>query len=676
MDSFNFGVPRLAVPPNIFSEALHGICSGCGTPVEFENGYTSTGCPTAFPQVISMGASWNRTLWGMVGRAVSDETRGLYAQGSGIVGGWESALFVWAPNINPFRDPRWGRGQEVVSEEPLVCAEYAAHYIPALQGIISRAHEPGGGKQLPFLKTVATAKHFFDYDLEGVQPETRQEISVNVTARDQVEYFSPPFESAVKRGKTQSVMCSYNAVNGMPACLSDDMINEKMRKSWGFDGFVVSDCDAINDVATHNYIVKKFNGSLQVQAQQAIRGGTDLNCGSLYGEQIEGTVRNGLLKEAEIDRALERVYTKAFQLGVIDEAATAAAAAALPAARAQSQHSSTVMSDSAKFTTDNRSSSSDSKSAAPAPAPAPDTAAASASATVGVNPYAHLGPEVVDTLAHRQLALEGALQGHVLLKNADGSHLPLRGEDIGSLALIGPHANGSSIFLGGPNYHGNNLIVLENTPLLRARAKLPHANVTFAQGCDVFCRERSGFEAAVALAAGVDQVVLYLGLNSSIENEGHDRSSLTLPGQQTALALAVAAAARRPVTIVLVNGGPLAVSELKASPQVGAILEAFMPGQAAAEATFQLLLGEASPSGLLPITNYDADFVQRRPITNLNLRDAGGITHRYFTGTPLWPFGFGMSYGNFIFASAAHPAPVPVITTTVAHAETTPLCFE
>ena len=103
MDSLNFGVARLAVPPNLFSEALHGMCAGCGKAHDFPGEYTSTGCPTSFPQVISMGASWNRTLWTAVGKAVSDEVRGLYSQGSSILGGWESALFLWAPNINPFR---------------------------------------------------------------------------------------------------------------------------------------------------------------------------------------------------------------------------------------------------------------------------------------------------------------------------------------------------------------------------------------------------------------------------------------------------------------------------------------------------------------------------------------------------------------------------------------------
>ena len=546
MDSHNFGVPRLGVPPNLFSEALHGFVGGCGATVNFKT-YTSTGCPTAFPQVISMGATWNRTLWSAVGTAVSDEVRGLYSQQPSV--GFEAALFIWAPNINPFRDPRWGRGQEVVSEEPFACAEYAAHYIPGLQGIQKGAD----GRR--FLKTVATAKHFFDYDLEGHGPTNRQNIDVNVSARDQAEYFSPPFKAAVQRGHAQSVMCrcalahglvprsfisprasqtpafgsrvcaSYNAVNGMPACSSAAMINGKLRSEWGFDGFVVSDCDALSDKASHRYIEKHFNGSLMVQAQQALRGGTDLNCGALYGEQNAAAVRVGLVHESELDTALGRVWTKAFELGVVD-----------------------------------------------------------AGRKDDPSPYAALGAEAVDTPASRQLALEAALQGIVLLKNTNATNdrssvekpkLPmsslLRADGLPrSLALIGPHANGSLIFLGGPNYHGDNQLVYENTPPLRARAHLPAtATVLYEHGCDVNSKDKSGFNAAVKAAAGADEVVLFLGLDQTIENEGHDRASLELPGVQTELALAVAGAAKTPVVIVLVNGGPLAIRELKEAANVG-----------------------------------------------------------------------------------------------------------
>jgi beta-D-xylosidase 4 len=613
MDSHNFGVPRLGVPPNLFSEALHGFVGGCGKAVG-----GNTGCPTSFPQVISMGASFNRTLWSAVGTAVSDEVRGLYSQQPDI--GFEAALFLWAPNINPFRDPRWGRGQEVVSEDPFVCAEYAAHYIQGLQQITTA---PDGRR---FLKTVATAKHFFDYDLEGgppVGPSTtkRTHIDVNVTARDQVEFFSVPFRAAVERGNTQSVMCSYNAVDGTPACLSDAMINGKMRSEWGFEGFVTSDCDAISDEATRDYIVRKFNGSLAVQAQQALRGGTDLNCGALYGEQNVGAVRSGLIHEAELDTALGRIWQKAFELGVVD-----------------------------------------------------------AGREGNPNPYARLGAEAVDTPASRKLALEAALQGVVLLQNermAGGEpRLPLSGFLDGSLtnlALIGPHANGSLIFLGGPNYHGDNQLVYENTPPLRARAHLPTTvRVTLEHGCDVASDDRSGFAAAEAAAAAADAVVLFLGLDQTIENEGRDRASLELPGVQAELAQAVATAAKAPVVVVLVNGGPLAVGALREDAKVGAIVEAFFPGQFAAEAIIQLLLGHASPSGLLPVTVYDNKFVSRRPIWNLHLRDAGGVTYRYYEGTPLWPFGFGLSYASFSFRGNASA----VLHTTVAAAKTQPLCLD
>lgn len=360
-----------------------------------------------------------------------------------------------------------------------------------------------------------------------------------------------------------------------------------------------------------------------MQAQQAVRGGTDLNCGGLYGEQAAGTVRSGLLREAELDLPLERVYTKAFQLGIIDQPITAVAGV--------------------------------------------DESAVTSS----LNPYIKLGPESVDTPKHRALALEGAIQGQVLLKNEKG-RLPLKATSIKKLALIGPHANGTVIFLGGPNYHGLNKLIEHNTPLLRAQAKLPDAEVTYALGCNVSGASQEGFAAATAAAAAADTVVLYLGLDSHQENEGLDRSSLELPGQQKSLALAVAAAAKNPVVIVLVNGGTISLRELKESAQVGAILEGFMPGQFAAEATMRLLLGEVSPSGLMPTTVYNEDFIQRRPITNLDLRGAGGITYRYFDGSVQWPFGFGLSYAPIEF-SAAEPG--KTLRTTVARAESQPLCF-
>jgi beta-glucosidase-like glycosyl hydrolase len=230
-----------------------------------------------------------------------------------------------------------------------------------------------------------------------------------------------------------------------------------------------------------------------------------------------------MVKEEELDVALVRVYTKAFQLGIVD-------------------------------------------------GPAPGNP----------NPYSKIGPEAVDSPAHRALAIEGALQGIVLLKN-EGATLPLPlykpwapagpqiKQQIKQLALIGPHANGSTIFLGGPGYHGVNEIVDQYTPLLRAQAWMGnYTNVTYALGCNVEADDddEGGFSEAVAMAAAADQVILFLGLDDFIDGEGQDRASLELPGVQAELAMAVATAAKKPIVVVLVNGCPLAIKELKESDKV------------------------------------------------------------------------------------------------------------
>ena len=194
-------------------------------------------------------------------------------------------------------------------------------------------------------------------------------------------------------------------------------------------------------------------------------------------------MRHGVISEHLVDIALRRLWTKSFQLGVLDQAAPS-----------------------------------------------------------NPNPYSRLGAEAVDTPSNRALALEAALQGLVLLHN-QAATLPLNPARIRRLALIGPHANGSLIFLGGPNYHGDNHIVSEQTPLLRARAWLPNVEVDYELGCTVAGNDTSGVARAVSLAADADVVVLFLGLDQSIENEGVDRSSLELPGIQSRLALAVAEAA-------------------------------------------------------------------------------------------------------------------------------------
>ena len=197
LQNSNVGVPRFGIPPVAFNEALHGIVFGCG-PAHTDNatGYTSSGCPTSFPHATLMGGAFNRSLWRSVASTISDEGRALHNSNG-------YALVTWAPDINPFRDPRWGRGQEVASEDPFVLGEYIYEYARGLQE----------GEDPRYIKLVSTAKHATGYDLENWGGNDRNSFTAKISLHDAVEYFWPPFESATQRGHVKSIMCSYNAVD-------------------------------------------------------------------------------------------------------------------------------------------------------------------------------------------------------------------------------------------------------------------------------------------------------------------------------------------------------------------------------------------------------------------------------------------------------------------------------
>ena len=225
MQNRNPGVPRLGVPTFRFGECLHGVLSGCGAAY----GNDSTGCPTSFPHALGLAATFNRTLWTMAGRTVSTEARALHNQD-------KAGVAFWAPDVNLFRDPRWGRGQEVPGEDPLVSAEYVAHYSTGLQSM----------DDSKYLKVVSTCKHFSAYDLENWNGTNRQYFDARVSDQDLVDYYWVPFRSCVERAHVQSIMCSYNAVNGVPSCANSLFMNDIARGEWGFDGFFVSDCGAVH----------------------------------------------------------------------------------------------------------------------------------------------------------------------------------------------------------------------------------------------------------------------------------------------------------------------------------------------------------------------------------------------------------------------------------------------
>eukprot|EP01060_Flectonema_neradi_P014547 TRINITY_DN21185_c0_g1_i1.p1 TRINITY_DN21185_c0_g1~~TRINITY_DN21185_c0_g1_i1.p1 ORF type:complete len:799 (+),score=106.49 TRINITY_DN21185_c0_g1_i1:168-2564(+) len=604
----NQGVPRLGVPQFRFGEALHGVMSECGNQTYFkEFGGNNTGCATSFPHALMMACSFNRSLWSAVGTTVSTESRALANQGL-------AGIAFWTPDINMARDPRWGRSQEVPSEDPFLSGEYGSAFVHAFQ-----TGTPDESKK--YLKAVATAKHFQDYNCETCwgcnEPAAvngscdRGAFNAKITVQDQVEYFWPAWEATVRDGKVKSVMCSYNGVNGIPSCGNPQM-NTILRDKWGFDGFITSDCSAINDPFFNNYVKTNFNNSKPKQAAIAMEAGCDFNCGQFYTSYLVGSVTGGFISTEDVDRAITRVWEQAFALGLLSDDV----------------------------------------------------------------PYHHYGPELVDSPSHRDLVLSAAQQSMVLLRNSPvGSSnkpiLPLKESDFlrntsssKSIALIGPHYNVTQEMLS--IYHGPdrcNRIVNSMSPfMVFTRAGL---NVKHAPGCvgtdgedpsgDTACLDKSGFAAAVELAKTVDIPILFMGLtpgamnnasSEAHESEGWDRHTINLPGYQEELVKEIFAVNPNTV-VVLIHALQLSSDWMYAN--VNAILDAHYPGELGGISIYNAIFGKYSPAGRLSTTIYPESFVSTRNISNMEMRAARGITYRYYLDKAVVPFGFGLSYTTFKF---------------------------
>jgi beta-glucosidase len=283
-------IPRLQIPAyNYWTEGLHGI--------------GMDGVATVFPQAIGYAASWNTALVHSMAGTVSTEGRARYHEAlRHDVHSQNEGLTVWSPNINIFRDPRWGRGQETYGEDPFLTSQIGYAYITGLQGDDPR-----------YLKMLATSKHFAVHS--GPEPE-RHGIDVKVSRHDMEDTYLPAFRYTVTAAHAGSVMCAYNSINGEPACANSFLLGDTLRKSWGFRGYVVSDCGAITDIYTKHDYVK----TLEEAAAVSLRRGTDLDCDFTETEQTGylDAVKSGALSEAEIDRSLERVFTARFRLGMFD----------------------------------------------------------------------------------------------------------------------------------------------------------------------------------------------------------------------------------------------------------------------------------------------------------------------------------------------------------------------
>ncbi|KAJ9686941.1 hypothetical protein PVL29_015688 [Vitis rotundifolia] len=482
-----------------------------------------------------------------------------------------AGLTYWSPNVNIFRDPRWGRGQETPGEDPLLSSKYASGYVRGLQ-----QSDDGSPDRL---KVAACCKHYTAYDLDNWKGVDRFHFNAVVTKQDMDDTFQPPFKSCVIDGNVASVMCSYNQVNGKPACADPDLLSGIVRGEWKLNGYIVSDCDSV-DVF---YNSQHYTKTPEEAAAKAILAGLDLNCGSFLGQHTEAAVKGGLVDESAVDKAVSNNFATLMRLGFFDGNPSKAI-------------------------------------------------------------YGKLGPKDVCTSEHQELAREAARQGIVLLKNSKGS-LPLSPTAIKTLAVIGPNANVTKTMIG--NYEGTPCKY--TTPLQGLTALVA---TTYSSGCSNVACGTAQIDEAKKIAAAADATVLIVGIDQSIEAEGRDRVNIQLPGQQPLLITEVAKASKGNVILVVMSGGGFDISFAKNDDKITSILWVGYPGEAGGAAIADVIFGFYNPSGRLPMTWYPQSYVDKVPMTNMNMRPdpaSGypGRTYRFYTGETIYTFGDGLSYTQF-----------------------------
>ena len=577
----NLGIPRY----QWWSEGLHGALQPCVCDAAQQQQHCR--CPTSFPAPCALGSALNHTLWYTIARTIGQEARAIanmrrHDRRNYFNGAWSDydGLTYWSPTLNLQRDPRWGRNQESPGEDPVVVSQYAREFVRGLQ----QQQQPST-QTTTSIQIAACCKHWIGNSLEGrgeyVHP-SRHDFSANISAADMVNYYERPFRACIQAGAL-GAMCSYNAVNGVPSCASPELLKDRLRNDWQFNGYIVSDCGAIRDIVTgHHYVASNATA-----VARALNAGTDINCGSMYSEHLPAALQGGEVSPDRIDSAFRRLVTVQMQLGLFDP--------------------------------------------------------------VEASPYSSYGLDAIDTDYSRQLSLEAALQSIVLLKNEE-QVLPLA-VPIDTLAVIGPHANAARAFLS--NYHGQRCTgkTIANmscvmTPLQAFTQTNAGGTTDVARGCNISTTDDDQIEAAVQLANRSSAIVLLLGLDGSVENEGRDRERTTLPGLQQQLLERVVAVGNPNTVVVLIAGGALSLGR-NVIQRIPALVLAPYGGQMGAQAIADVLFGKFNPTGKLTATMYPPDYVDQIPITEMSLTAGVGRTHLYYTGYPDFAFGSGLSYTSW-----------------------------
>ena len=551
-------IPRLKVPDyDWWNEALHGVARN--------------GKATVFPQAIALGATFDPELAKQVATAISTEARAKYAISQSMGNHSKYAgLTFWTPNINIFRDPRWGRGQETYGEDPYLTSKIGVAFVKGLQG-----DDP------TYLKTAACAKH---YAVHSGPEEIRHTFNAEPSQQDLYETYLPAFEALVTEAKVEGVMGAYNAVFGEPACANTFLLQDLLKDKWGFDGYITSDCGAIGGIVYK----QKFVKTPEEAAAAALKAGVNLNCGETY-KRLKKAFEEGLVTEALIHERTKQLLKTRFRLGILGGSKN--------------------------------------------------------------NPYLNIGPEEIHSEEHIALAREVAQKSIVLLKN-NNEVLPLP-KNIKVPYVTGPFANSADMLIG--NYYGvspNLVTILEGI----TDAVSLGSSLNYRSGALPFQANLNPLNWAPKVAAESDVTICVVGITADMEGEEvdaiaaadkGDRKDLKLPANQIKYVKEIAENKKGPLVLVIASGSPVSLEDIE--QDCDAILQIWYPGEQGGNAVADVLFGDISPSGHLPLT-FPKNVDQLPAYDDYSMK---GRTYKYMMEEPAYPFGFGLTYSKSEFRNLA-----------------------
>ncbi|WP_167108724.1 glycoside hydrolase family 3 C-terminal domain-containing protein [Sphingomonas oligoaromativorans] len=700
-------IPRLGIPAyNWWTESLHGAIGSVPT--------------TNYPEPIGLAATFETPLVHRVASDISTEVRALHTLGreTGHLGHIGTGLDTWSPNINIFRDPRWGRGQETYGEDPFLTASMGVAFIRGIQG---------PNPDLP--NVIATPKHFA---VHSGPESTRHEANAFVSTHDLEDTFLPAFRAAIVEGKANSIMCAYNRVDGQPACGSDLLLRRHLRGAWGFQGYVVSDCDAVVDISEHH----KYAADPAAGVAVALKAGVDNECngGTLtdtphLSNRYKQALDRGLISMGDIDRALIRLFAARYRNGDLPGLPGRAPQAVPVSAIGTAEHQALALEasekslvllkndgvlplrpatriavigplgDATRVLRGNYSSA----LSAPPTSVYDGLRAAMPKATVTLVPFGASitdGDLVPDTAlltpdgkpglkaeyynASARLAADGETlfdakpvavrtERNVYSNAGQLKQVSDRNKVVWAGFLVAPETGTYRIAVTGVK----GALEVDGKPAVQADTysrwaeplKLTEVRLEKGRRYPLRLQTETGVSASPAIfwkristnpdadlaagAAKADVIVAVVGLTSDLEGEempvkvegfsGGDKTSLEIPTDQREL-LRKAKALGKPLVVVTMNGSPINLSWEK--DNASAIVEAWYPGQSGGLAVANILSGKTDPAGRLPLTFY-------RSLADLPAFDdyaMKGRTYRYYTGTPVYPFGYGLSYTSFAYA--------------------------